>query len=220
MATREKIIEIALRLFGEQGFARTSVAQIEGEAGLLPGGGGLFRHFRSKRELLTEAVTHRLAHREDWEHLLDPEFSFVGMLDSMAPTASQVDRIYILCELGLARLDHNRDVSRILMRDNSIDDAVLTAFRHNEYDAVMKVVTRALIELAGGADGDWPAAAATLVGAVSHFWLMADIFDGEHPSGIDSRRYLRATAELVAARLEYASKQANIPSDSDTGGQS
>ncbi|WP_027502423.1 TetR/AcrR family transcriptional regulator [Rhodococcus sp. UNC363MFTsu5.1] len=207
MSTREKIIEVALRLFGEQGFARTSVAQIEGEAGLLPGGGGLFRHFRSKRELLTEAVTHRLAQRGDWEYLLDPEFSFVGMLDSIAPTASRVDRLLLLSEMGLARLDHNRDVSRILMRDNSIDDSVLAAFRHDEYEVVMTVVTRALTELAGGADGDWPAAAAVLVGAVSHYWLMADIFDGEHPSGIDSQRYLRATAELVAARLDEASEQ-------------
>src|SRR6476646_10593675 len=170
-------MEVALRLFGEQGFAGTSIAQIEGAAGLTPGSGGLFRHFRSKRELLTAAVEHRLMQREQWAPLLAPELSIVALMDSIAPGTSLAERIYLMAEMGLARLEHNRDVSRILMRDNSIDPAVLRTFRHDEYDLVMQGITRGLIELSGGAEGDWPAAAAVLIGAISHYWLMADIFD-------------------------------------------
>lgn len=54
--TRERLIAAALRLFAQQGYATTSVAEIEGAVGLRPGGGGLYRHFRSKDELLLAAA--------------------------------------------------------------------------------------------------------------------------------------------------------------------
>lgn len=53
----------AMRLFGENGYAATSVAQIEEAAGLRPGAGGLYAHFRSKEALL----------RAGLEALLTPE---------------------------------------------------------------------------------------------------------------------------------------------------
>jgi hypothetical protein len=65
------------------------------------------------------------------------------------------------------------------------------------------VFTRGLTELSGDADSDWQAVAAVLIGAVAHFWMITDIFDGDHPSAVDAERYLRATAELVAARLSW-----------------
>lgn len=54
--TRERLIAAALRLFAQQGYATTSVAEIEGAVGLRPGGGGLYRHFKSKDELLLAAA--------------------------------------------------------------------------------------------------------------------------------------------------------------------
>lgn len=54
--TRDRLVESALRLFTEKGYAGTTIAQIEGSVGLRPGGGGLYRHFASKDELLLEAV--------------------------------------------------------------------------------------------------------------------------------------------------------------------
>ena len=54
--TRQRIIAEAMRLFGEQGYAATTVAQVEAAAGLSPGSGSLYRHFPSKRALLAEGV--------------------------------------------------------------------------------------------------------------------------------------------------------------------
>lgn len=54
--TRERLVVAALRMFNEKGYARTTVAEIERAVGLRPGGGGLYRHFSSKDELLLEAV--------------------------------------------------------------------------------------------------------------------------------------------------------------------
>jgi AcrR family transcriptional regulator len=203
VATKDRIMETALRLFGEQGFARTSVAQIEAEAGLSGGAGGLYRHFRSKNDLLVAAVKSRLEQKQEWAQYLDPGFSIVAMLDAVAPDANMVDRVTLLCGIGLARLEHNRDVTRVLFRDNTIDKEVLETFRKEEYEASMPVFTRGLAELSGDPDSDWQAVAAVLIGAVAHFWMITDIFDGDHPAAVDAERYLRATAELVAARLSW-----------------
>ena len=51
-STRERIVAESLRLFADRGYAATSVAEIEAAAGLSPGAGGLYRHFRSKEEVL------------------------------------------------------------------------------------------------------------------------------------------------------------------------
>ena len=51
-----QIVTAAMDLFGRQGYHATTVAQIEAAAGLSAGAGGLYRHFKSKRALLEEAV--------------------------------------------------------------------------------------------------------------------------------------------------------------------
>lgn len=56
METRGQIIEGGLRLFATAGFRRTSIADIEAEAGLAAGSGGLYRHFPSKRAVFEAAV--------------------------------------------------------------------------------------------------------------------------------------------------------------------
>ena len=38
------------------------------------------------------------------------------------------------------------------------------------------------------------------MGAVTHFWIMREIF-GDHPAGVDEDRYLTAAADLAATVL-------------------
>lgn len=47
--TRAKILLAATNLFGEQGFARTTISQIAGKAGVTPG--CVYKHFQRKEEL-------------------------------------------------------------------------------------------------------------------------------------------------------------------------
>jgi AcrR family transcriptional regulator len=61
--TRERLITEAMRLFGEQGYQGTSVAQIEAAAGLAPGSGALYHHFKSKEQLLEAAIDRQLDRR-------------------------------------------------------------------------------------------------------------------------------------------------------------
>ncbi|WP_158886841.1 TetR/AcrR family transcriptional regulator [Amycolatopsis anabasis] len=54
--TRERIMDVALRLFGEQGVAATPVTAIESAAGLSAGSGSFYRHFKDKKALLAAVV--------------------------------------------------------------------------------------------------------------------------------------------------------------------
>jgi AcrR family transcriptional regulator len=61
--TRERLVTEAMRLFGEQGYQATSVAQIEAAAGLAPGSGALYHHFKSKQALLEAGIDRQLDRR-------------------------------------------------------------------------------------------------------------------------------------------------------------
>ena len=59
--TRDRLLDEAMRLFGERGYEATSVAEIERSAGLTPGAGGLFHHFRNKEAVLVAGIERHLA---------------------------------------------------------------------------------------------------------------------------------------------------------------
>jgi AcrR family transcriptional regulator len=63
VATRERLVVEAMRLFSEQGYSQTSVAQIEQAAGLAAGSGALYHHFKSKEELVTAGIDRQLDRR-------------------------------------------------------------------------------------------------------------------------------------------------------------
>lgn len=59
--TRERIVDEAMRLFSENGYSGTSIAKIEAAAGLTPGAGGIYHHFKSKEALLAAGIERQLA---------------------------------------------------------------------------------------------------------------------------------------------------------------
>ncbi len=185
--TRARILSAAMRLFGEQGFAATSIAQIEDAAGLSAGSGALYRHFPSKDALLAAGVRERIEDRG-------------GLLESMQspPAGVPVERLlHGIAAAGMQRLDDERDLSRILVRDLASKPELLAFFRDEELRTNHTALTSVLERLLPGCD-DPPALAAILIDAVSHYWLMADIYGGEHPSGVPQERYLAALANLAA----------------------
>src|SRR5215475_2714428 len=56
--TRERILEAAAQLFAEHGFASTSMPAIAERSGITAG--AIYRHFKSKAELLLEVVKRAL----------------------------------------------------------------------------------------------------------------------------------------------------------------
>lgn len=61
--TRDRLVTAAMRLFGEQGYQATSITQIEAAAGLAPGSGALYHHFKSKEALLEAGIDRQLDRR-------------------------------------------------------------------------------------------------------------------------------------------------------------
>lgn len=61
--TRDRLVSEAMRLFSQQGYRATSVAQIEKAAGLAPGSGALYHHFKSKEALLAAGIDRQLDRR-------------------------------------------------------------------------------------------------------------------------------------------------------------
>lgn len=102
--TRERIIDAAMRLFADNGYRGTSVTQIETAAGLAPGAGGIYHHFRSKEELLATGVERHLARLDA---LRDIRHVITGLGDLRA-------ELTVTARYVLAELDSERDLLRVL----------------------------------------------------------------------------------------------------------
>lgn len=188
--TGERIVDEAMRLFGERGYHATSVADVESATGLAAGGGGLYRHFRSKRALLEAGVRRQIdTHRELIARLVDDTGG--GAL---------VDRLRALARAGIERLDRERDLNRLVVRDLRDFPDLLELTAHGELRPVHAALAGWLADHDPDGRLDREAVAAVLAGATAHYWLLRDVF-GEHPSGVDAERYVAALAALVTAAL-------------------
>ena len=74
--SKERILNVASRLFKKHGYAATGIDQIMNEAGLTAG--GFYAHFKSKTDLLEQSIEHSLNNSRqllirDTEHLTGNE---------------------------------------------------------------------------------------------------------------------------------------------------
>jgi AcrR family transcriptional regulator len=105
--TRERIVDEGMRLFSQHGYAATSIAKIEAAAGLTPGAGGLYHHFKSKEAVLAAGIERqleRLGALREIRHVLGP----LGDLRAELTVTAR----YILAEL-----DNESELLRILASD-------------------------------------------------------------------------------------------------------
>jgi AcrR family transcriptional regulator len=105
--TRERIVDEAMHLFSQHGYAATSVAKIEAAAGLTPGAGGLYHHFASKEAVLAAGIERqlsRLGALREIRHVL-------GSLGDLRAELTLTAR-YVLAEL-----DSESELLRILASD-------------------------------------------------------------------------------------------------------
>jgi AcrR family transcriptional regulator len=199
--TKDRVIAEAMRLFGEQGYAATTIAQIEAAAGLSPGSGALYKHFPSKADVLTEGITRLIEAGAQLRTLFETQ-SESADLDRLPLR----DRVDVVARAGLRRLEDERDFNRILVRDLQKFPDLLARAKNNEISSNHKGLANWLSWQAEGTpnnpDRDWDAVAAVLMDATAHYWLLRDVFGGDHPTGVSTERYLNALIEVVTALLE------------------
>lgn len=130
--TRERIVDEAMRLFSQHGYAATSVAKIEAAAGLTAGAGGLYHHFKSKEAVLAAGIERQLARLEalrDIRRLLTP----LGDLKA---------ELTLIARYILAELDSEAELLRILVSEARNRPELLT-------NAVDRLVNSSLEGFAG-----------------------------------------------------------------------
>ncbi|MGO9971572.1 MAG: TetR/AcrR family transcriptional regulator [Solirubrobacteraceae bacterium] len=114
--TRDRIVEEAMRLFGDQGYKATTIAQIEAAAGLTPGAGGLYHHFKTKEEVLTAGIERHLARLDS---LRDIRRVLGGLGDLTA-------ELTVTARFILAELDNEAELLRILASEGRNRPELLT----------------------------------------------------------------------------------------------
>jgi AcrR family transcriptional regulator len=101
----ERILREAMRLFGEKGYERTSVADIQAAAGLNPGSGALYKHFPSKEAVLRAGIERFVA-----------ETRQAGALIDALPGRAE-DVLLLLGQAALDMLAQDADLLRIVWRE-------------------------------------------------------------------------------------------------------
>lgn len=202
-ATRDVLLTEGMRLFGQQGYTATSVAQIEAAAGLSPGSGALYKHFRSKEALLAAGLDRLLSGGRDLAAQLDP-----------AGSSGLVEQLTAASYAALRRLEEDRDLNRFLFRGLEVFPELLQRFGDEEIGRFHDASTTLLTELAGDrTDGvDWEAVAVVLQGAAVNYWLLTDLF-GRHPTGVDEERFVAGLVTLALRLLTRTPPSEQAPGD-------
>ncbi len=105
-STKERLVSEAMRLFSQQGYRATSINQIEKAAGLVPGCGALYNHFKSKDALLAAGIDRQLDRRR-------------AMHDISALFAGQGDlrtELSLLCRYLMSVLDRESEFLQVAAR--------------------------------------------------------------------------------------------------------
>jgi AcrR family transcriptional regulator len=116
-ATSERIVDEAMHLFSENGYSGTSIAKIEAAAGLTPGAGGIYHHFKSKEALLAAGIERQLSRLSALREIRHVLGSLGDLKAELMLTARYV----------LAELDSESELLRILASDARNRPQLLTA---------------------------------------------------------------------------------------------
>jgi AcrR family transcriptional regulator len=190
-STRERIVSEALRLFAERGYAATSVAEIEAASGLSPGAGGLYRHFRSKEEVLAAAVR---------EHITRTSKQVSATFQHADDVRARplIERLRLAATLGMAKMREEADLIRVLFRDLDKFPGLITEIREGIVNPLYDMIGKWLADQPemAGVEADWDAIGLALGGAIVNYWLASDSLH-EPPQRVDEQRFIDGWAALA-----------------------
>jgi len=187
------LLDAAIRLFARQGYAETSIADIQRDCGLSAGSGALYKHFSSKRELL-EAATRRFADR-----LANDRKRFeVNPGDG---TEQVLRRAATLIWDGI---EENSPLLRVIFREPAfpeLADELWSAITENAYRGFASGL-RVVVDAGMMRIDDPDATAAVLVASLAYY-PMVRLLIGHTPGDIERDRYLEAWISHARAGLDY-----------------
>jgi AcrR family transcriptional regulator len=192
MSPRERIVAAGRACFAAKGFAGTTIAEIEEAAGYAPRTGGVYRHFRSKVEILEAVIDSELA---------DNAKAITGIPDPPDDgTAGPVEQLEAAVRRGLAQLDRQAELIRIVFRDLDRFDDLLAKVREGLIDATYRDFADRLVAAGipqSRPDIDVEAVAVLAIGPVVDFKVKQHLLGGT-PLGLEEERFVHAWAHLFA----------------------
>jgi AcrR family transcriptional regulator len=194
-STRERLMRAALKLFAERGYKATTVGAIETEADLAPRSGALYQHFKSKQQLLEEAIEYELTAMGELTDAL-----------AMLPLGDLRAELTLLARWNLASLDRRGDLTRFIRREAHL---LPKRMRTRLYE---RLVSRPYAEIVAWLEGryreagvDPPDVAALtliLIESMAAYRELDHLF-GRVPDKIDDQRFVDAWVEIGVTVAEH-----------------
>jgi AcrR family transcriptional regulator len=189
--TSERLMDAALRLVAERGFEAASVGAIEAEAGLAPRSGALYKHFKSKDELIRAAVDRELAVMDE-----------LGSVIELLPLGDLRAELTLMARWNLGSLEHRATLSALVRREaarlpDDLLDQLYERLVARPYAQITDWLT-ARFAAAGVAPPDLHPVALVLVESMSSYHAMRAIF-GRTIDDIDDERFIAGWVEIALA---------------------
>jgi AcrR family transcriptional regulator len=181
-STRDRILNEALRLFADHGYAGTSIASIEEAAGLSPHSGALYTHFGSKEQVMAAAVE-RAIQTAEASFALAPMLS-LGSLEAELTLAARG---------SLILMTNWRNLIRVMAKEGDRFPEVMAEARERLFGNSRQFLAKWLESKApddGSSDRDFEAITTIWLGAIENYWIATSIHD-DPPLGIDEDRFVR-----------------------------
>jgi len=187
-ATRDRILDAALKAFATRGVDGTPITDLEQAAGLAPGSGGYYRYFRTKDDALAAVVR-----REIDRVLAGQRTDSDGVPDEEPHVA-----VAHLLEGGLETLRSLGPLMAILAREQGRIPELATEVAERLLEGGLRHDSDRLASTFGDqAPGDVRALGAVIISALVGYTLANDYF-GSPPGGVDQDRFVATLAQLIA----------------------
>jgi len=170
-----------MRLFADKGFAGTTIGDLEAAAGLTRRGGGFYRHFASKEDVLAAGVDAHIARAEESRAALN-----------LLPFGDLRSELMLVCRWLLETIDQQRDVSQVVERESGRFPRLREKWRTQLLEAAHRAAiafTQRWAEKTGHPSRDPEASAVIMVGAAMNFRRAQWTF-GAAPLGVDDDRFV------------------------------
>jgi AcrR family transcriptional regulator len=191
-STRDRILNEALRLFAEHGYAGTSVASIEEAAGLSPHSGALYTHFGSKEQVMAAAVQRAIQTAE-------ASFSLAPML-SLGNLEAELT---LVARGSLVLMTSWRDLIRVMAKEGDRFPEIMIDARDSLFNKSRLFLAKWLEDKAPEGDSDnrdFEAITAIWLGAIENYWIATSIHD-DRPLGIDEDRFVRQWVQTLMTAI-------------------
>jgi AcrR family transcriptional regulator len=185
--TRERIISEGMRLFAERGYRGTTVGDIEQAAGLAPRAGGLYKHFRSKDEVLEAGIERHVSEIEAMRSAMD-----------LMPLGDLRAELTLIARWALTELRSEQDLMRIVFRDGDQFPELVAEFSerivNRGYREAGALIARLFAD--SGYDERTPESlAAIALGSLVHYRLEETMF-GSPPAGVDEEEFIETWVDV------------------------